>query len=104
MASRKLFITTLLLALALSSMSLSLGARHLLQTTSSPNIPTIPTLTKPTTFSPLPSMGVNIPPLPSIPSLPKPTLSPLPSMSIPTTIPTLPQIYKVMMFSPFRLF
>ncbi|OIW10453.1 hypothetical protein TanjilG_00391 [Lupinus angustifolius] len=106
MASSNSFITSLLLALVFSSMSLSLGARNLLQTTTQPNFPsTLPTLPNPTTFlPPLLPQGNNVPQLPTIPSLPQlNTLPPLPSIptnipSIPTTIPT--TIPSIPFFSP----
>ncbi|KAJ1434910.1 hypothetical protein SESBI_05274 [Sesbania bispinosa] len=82
MASGKCFITAFLLALTFSSMSFSLAARHLLQTTT-------PTLPKPT-LPPLPSIptlpqgNVNLPPLPAT-SLPN-----FPSIPFPTTMPSIP--------------
>ncbi|KAE9595069.1 hypothetical protein Lal_00041262 [Lupinus albus] len=85
MASRKLLFTYLLLVVALSSMNLSLGARNILERTSSAYIPTIPTLPNPTRFPPLPPMGVNVPPLPTIPT--RPLLPPTSFPSIPITFP-----------------
>ncbi|CAK7355154.1 unnamed protein product [Dovyalis caffra] len=86
MASSKSFIFTFFIALAFSSMNVSLAARHLLQ---------VPTLPKPT-LPPMPSIpNLPQPTLPTLPttqpSLPKPTLPPLPSMPTIPTIPTLPK-------------
>ncbi|KAI5386069.1 hypothetical protein KIW84_072588, partial [Lathyrus oleraceus] len=87
MASTKSIITALLLVVTMSSMILE--ARQLLQTTTQPNFPGIPTLPKPTALPPLPSISTlpqaSLPPLP--PSLPKLTMPPLPTF--PTNIPTL---------------
>ncbi|KAL1823615.1 hypothetical protein ACET3Z_010393 [Daucus carota] len=79
--SRHCFILSLVAVLSLSVIDVSLGARHLLQT-SVPILPTIPTLPK-----------VSLPPLPTMPTLPRVGgLPPLPATSLPTlpTIPTLP--------------
>ncbi|KAG6741469.1 hypothetical protein POTOM_054729 [Populus tomentosa] len=77
MASRKSFILAFFIALAFSSMTVSLAARHLLQLPTLPPLPSIPNLPQPT----LPTLP------PTQPSLPKPTLPPLPSIP---TIPTIP--------------
>ncbi|CAK8577979.1 unnamed protein product [Lathyrus sativus] len=90
MASTKSFITALLSVVTMSSMILE--ARQLLQTTTQPNLPGIPSFPKPTTLPPLPSIPTfpqaSLPPLPTTDSsLPKLTMPPLPSF--PTTIPSL---------------
>ncbi|KAK7363092.1 hypothetical protein VNO77_05221 [Canavalia gladiata] len=96
MASGKSFFTALFVVVTLSSMSLRLEGRHLLQTSTQPNLPSIPNLPKPT-LPPLPSMPMptlpTIPTLPTTqPSLPKPSLPPLPTIpSVPSlNLPTLP--------------
>ncbi|KAF9663381.1 hypothetical protein SADUNF_Sadunf17G0043900 [Salix dunnii] len=101
MASRKSFILAFFIALAFSSMTISLAARHLLQLPALPPLPSIPNLpqptlpTLPTTQPSLPKP--TLPPLPSIPTIPIPTVPkvtfpPLPSMPSIPTIPTFPSI------------
>ncbi|BAT86905.1 hypothetical protein VIGAN_05023500 [Vigna angularis var. angularis] len=81
MASSKSLITAFVLALTFSSMSMSLAARHLLQTTA-PNFPSIPSLPK-STLPPLPSLPqFNLPPMNSLPSFP--------TFTFPTTMPSIP--------------
>ncbi|MED6206160.1 hypothetical protein PIB30_024323 [Stylosanthes scabra] len=107
-SGRSIIASFLVAVITLSSMSMSLAARHLLQTSAIPNLPpgiNIPNLPKPTATMPplpsiptLPSTQANLPPLPTIPSLPQPssslpkratTFPPLPAgiPTIPTTVP-----------------
>ncbi|KAL2327011.1 hypothetical protein Fmac_020438 [Flemingia macrophylla] len=74
MNSEKSFIAALFLVVALSSMSLRVEGRHILQTTRLPQ-PPMPSI-------PIPKMS----PLPSIPKLPQP---PMPTIPIPK-MPTFP--------------
>ncbi|KAK7849737.1 protein pelpk2 [Quercus suber] len=84
--SKYCFLLSMIIALSLSSIDVSLATRQLLYTPAAPppalTLPTVPSLPK-----------VTLPPLPSVPTLPKATLPPLPSTPLPTlpTQPTLPK-------------
>uniref|UniRef100_A0A7N0VGU0 Uncharacterized protein n=1 Tax=Kalanchoe fedtschenkoi TaxID=63787 RepID=A0A7N0VGU0_KALFE len=107
------FLVCFLVALGLSCMDSAVAARHLLQQTQTPAVPTLPQPTFPTipnmpkvTLPPLPSSlpkPAGLPPLPSLPKVsatfPTATLPPLPAailsntpaiLAIPTTVPAFP--------------
>ncbi|KAK8575047.1 hypothetical protein V6N12_062724 [Hibiscus sabdariffa] len=94
MASFNCFILALFATLMFSGIDVDLAARRLQQLPPLPKTglpplpqPTIPTVLKPGSLPPLPSIL-------NLPSAPKVTLPPLPSFSlnptIPTTIPSIP--------------
>ncbi|KAG4960631.1 hypothetical protein AAZX31_13G240700 [Glycine max] len=77
MASNSCFILAFFIAISFSCMDFGLAARHLMQTSTAPNLP----LPKPT-----------LPPLPSLPTLPQGNVPPLPTIPSLPTIPTVPQV------------